>query len=86
MKLHKHINKKLLEVSHEEVIRKMGYGSLKIGLKTLNDFLLCKNVYVWLKYGYYDLKYTSESFVWKLVEVLDIPNDDGNQDIEKAKK
>jgi cobalamin-dependent methionine synthase I len=64
----------------------MGYSSLKVGSKTLKAFLNTKNVYEWLKEGYYDLKYASEPFVWKLVEVLGIPLDIASADIEKAKK
>jgi len=86
MKLHKIIKQKLLEHPQDTVIKQMGYGSLKVGSKTLKDFLNSKNVYEWLKEGHYDLKYASEPFVWKLVEVLGIPTDIASTDIEKAKK
>jgi hypothetical protein len=86
MKLHKIIKQKLTEQSQDSVIKQMGYSSLKVGSKTLKAFLNTKNVYVWLKEGHYDLKYTSEPFVWKLVEVLDISLDIAREDIEKAKQ
>jgi len=86
MKLHKIIKQKLTEQSQESMIKQMGYSSLKVGSKTLKAFLNTKNVYEWLKEGHYDLKYASEPFVWKLVEVLGIPQDIANTDIEKAKK
>jgi len=86
MKLHKIIKKKLAESSHDVVTKQMDYGSLKVGRKTLKAFLNTKNVYEWLKEGHYDLKYASEPFIWKLVEVLDISFDIAKADIEKAKK
>ena len=86
MKLHKIIKQKLTEQTEDAVIEKMGYGSLKVGRKSLKAFLNTKNVYEWLKEGHYDLKYASEPFVWKLVEVLGIPNDVAAIDIDKAKK
>ena len=86
MKLHKHIKQKLSELSRDAVVKQMGYRSLKVGRKTLKAFLNSKNVYEWLKHGHYDLKYASESFVWKLVEVLGIPTDIAREDIEKAKE
>jgi hypothetical protein len=86
MKLHKIIKQKLTEQSQDSVIKQMGYSSLKVGSKTLKAFLNTKNVYEWLKEGYYDLKYASEPFVWKLVEVLGIPYNTARVDIEKAKK
>jgi len=86
MKLHKIIKQKLAEQPQESVIKQMGYGSVKVGRKTLKAFLNTKNVYEWLKEGHYDLKYASEPFLWKLVEVLGIPNDVANTDIDKAKK
>ena len=86
MKLHKEIKQKLTEQSQDIVIKQMGYSSLKVGRKTLKAFLNSKNVYEWFKEGHYDLKYASEPFVWKLVEVLDIPLDLARADIEKAKK
>ncbi len=85
MKLHKLIKQKLLEHSQDTVIKQMGYRSLKVGRKTLKDFLNSKNVYKWLKEGHYDLKYASEPFIWKLVEVLGISRDIASSDIEKAK-
>jgi len=86
MKLHKEIKQKLSKKSEDTVIKQMGYESLKVGRKTLNTFLNTKNVYEWLKEGHYDLKYASEPFLWKLMEVLDIPLDFARTDIEKAKK
>ncbi len=86
MKLHKLIKQKLLEHSQDTVIKQMGYRSLKVGRKTLESFLNSKNVYEWLKEGHYDLKYASEPFVWKLVEVLGIPIDIASADIKKAQK
>ena len=86
MKLHKIIKQKLTEQSQESVIKQMGYSSLKVGRKTLKVFLNTKNVYEWLKEGHYDLKYASEPFIWKLVDVLGIPLDIASTDIEKAKK
>ena len=86
MKLHKEIKRKLAAQSQDSVIKEMGYGSLKVGRKTLKAFLNTKNVYEWLKEGHYDLKYASEPFVWKLVEVLGIPRDIASIDIDKAKK
>ena len=86
MKLHKEIKQKLAEKSQDNVIKQIGYRSLKVGRKTLKSFLNSKNVYEWLKEGHYDLKYASEPFVWKLVEVLDISLDSARVDIEKAKK
>jgi len=86
MKLHKIIKKKLAKSAHDVVIKQMDYGSLKVGRKTLKAFLNTKNVYEWLREGHYDLKYASEPFIWKLVEVLDISFDIAKADIEKAKK
>ena len=86
MKLHKIIKKKLAENSYDVVTKQMDYGSLKVGRKTIKSFLNTKNVYEWLKEGHYDLKYASEPFIWKLVEVLDISFDIAKADIEKAKK
>ena len=86
MKLHKIIKQKLAERSVDAVLKEMGYKGLKVGHKTLNAFLNTKNVYEWLKEGHYDLKYTSESFLWRLVEVLGIPEDVAAVDIDKAKK
>ena len=86
MKLHKEIKQKLAEQSQDVVIKQMGYASLKVGRKTLKAFLNSKNVYEWLKEGHYDLKYASEPFVWKLVEVLDISLGLASADIEKAKE
>ncbi len=86
MKLHKIIKQKLAEQLQDTVIKQMGYGSLKVGRETLKAFINSKNVYEWLKHGHYDLKYASEPFVWKLVEVLGIPRDIASLDIEKAKK
>jgi len=86
VKLDKKIRERLSEISQDSVIREMGYGSMKIGAKTLKTFLNTNSVYVWLKNGHYDMRYSSEPFVWRLVEVLDISLDIASVDIAKAKK
>jgi hypothetical protein len=86
IKLHKIIKEKLAEQSQDSVIKQMGYGSLKVGRKTLKAFLNSKNIYEWLKQGHYDLKYASEPFIRKLVEALGTPRDIATVEIEKSKK
>ncbi|RLA57473.1 MAG: hypothetical protein DRQ78_13455 [Epsilonproteobacteria bacterium] len=86
MDLHTLIEEKLLGLSQDSLLKNMGYQNLKTGKQTLLAFLASENIYEWLKYGHYDLKYNSEQFVWKLVKILNIPKDIANEDIEEAKK
>ncbi len=84
MKLHKTIKQMLSSVSEDTILKSMGYQS-KVGKKTLHNFLGKKNIYCWLKDGHYDLRYSSETFLFGLVKALDIPPEDYQPEIEKAK-
>ncbi len=86
MKLHKLIKKKLINTHNNVVLKNMGYQSLTVGRKTLNYFLNKKNIYEWLKDGHYDLRYSSETFLLRLVKTLDIPPEDYQPEIKKAKE
>ena len=72
MTLHKQITQKLEQVSHDELLRTMGYHNLKIGHKTLQKFLDTDTIYLWLKKGNFDMKYSSEKFLQHLLETLDL--------------
>ena len=72
MTLHKQIIGKFRYLSHDKVLRDMGYFNLKSGHKTLQKFLDTADIYIWLKKGNYDLKYSSEQFIEKLIETLDL--------------
>ncbi len=85
MTLHKKITKKLQEVSHNEVLKKMGYNSPVVGEKTLQKFIDTISIYEWLKDGNFDLKYNSERFLVVLAETLEVPLNLLEKEITKAK-
>ena len=73
MTLHKQITQKLEQVSHNDVLKSMGYHNLKAGHKTLHKFLDTATIYLWLKIGNYDMKYDSETFLGALLNALELP-------------
>jgi len=72
MTLHKQIKLKLEHISHNELLRTMGYHNLKAGHKTLQKFLETDDIYLFLKNGSFDMKYNSEEFLQHLLKALDL--------------
>ena len=72
MTLHTQIIEKLRHLSHNELLKTMGYHNLKAGHKTLKQFLDTADIYLWLKNGNYDLKYNSEQFLKQLLKALNL--------------
>ena len=78
MTLHKQITQKLEQVSHDEVLRDMGYHNLKTGHKTLQKFLDTSTIYLWLKTGNFDMRYDPQ--------IVTIKSNISAKEIEKAPK
>lgn len=71
-----HAIKQALEKNnHDELLRTMGYHNLNVGHKTLQKFLDIGSIYLWLKNGYFDIKYNSEEFLQHLLEALDLTSE-----------
>lgn len=58
-----------------EVVIAMGYRSNCVGLATLEAFLGCDSIELWLKTAHYDFKYSSEEFLFALCRVLEIAHE-----------
>lgn len=86
MTLHKQIRQKLEQVSHNEVLRRMGYYNLKAGNKTLQKFLDTDTIYLWLKTGNFDMKYDSEEFLRVLLKTLDLLTPLAEVEINESQK
>ncbi len=85
MTLHKQITQKLEEVSHNDVLKSMGYHNLKVGHKTLQKFLDTDTIYLWLKTGNFDMKFNSEAFLKALLEALDLTSE-GNDELKQCNR
>ena len=86
MTLHKQITQKLEQISHDELLRTMGYHNLKTGHKTLQKFLDTDSIYLWLKIGNFDMKYDSESFLRALLKAVNFPASLSEEEIQESQK
>ncbi len=86
MTLYKQITQKLEKVSHDEVLRAMGYYNLEVGQKTLQKFLDTDTIYLWLKTGNFDMLHSSEGFLVALIKAIDFPESFAKDEIKEAKK
>ena len=68
------LSEKLDNTNTKEVLKSMGYNSIKKGLATLEKFLEYPDSYTWLVSGHYDFKYTAKEFLEKLSSVLEVDN------------
>jgi hypothetical protein len=50
----------------------MGYGNLRKGLVTLNEFIEAGSIEVWIKRARYDFNYGNEGFINALAHQLEI--------------
>lgn len=75
----------MVDIPREELLEKMGYNNLRTGQKTLQKFLKIDDVYLWLKAGYFDMKYDSESFLESLLTTLGIYDPLSKEEIQKCK-
>ncbi len=66
------IKVKLDQANIKEVLKCMGYQSIKIGMNTLNKFLACTDCFTWLSSSHYDFNCTSKEFLQKLCTALEV--------------
>lgn len=78
------IKQQLKQNSHEEILTAMGYFNIKRGRQTLLRFTTTDSIYLWLKNGTFDMKYTSKEFLLKLCKVLDIPSYSYEEEIRQS--
>lgn len=76
MALLQQIKKQLTNISNKEVVKKMGYSNIEVGIKTLQSLLDEQDIYTWLKDSHYDFRYTSKEFIKKLCHTLEISDID----------
>ena len=86
MTLHKQITQKLEQISHDDLLRTIGYHNLKIGHRTMQKFLYTDTIYLWLKTGNFDMKYDSETFLRALIKVLDLSSPFVEEEIQESQK
>ena len=77
------IKEKAATFPNDEILKKMGYHNKEAGKQRLDSLLKSYNLYDWLKAGGFDMKYSSEAFLKKLIEVLGIENADADKEIEE---
>ncbi|UFH58484.1 hypothetical protein [Sulfurovum mangrovi] len=70
----------------EEAAKNIGYDSTKKGLKTLEIFLMHKDICTWVESGYRDSKYTALEFLLKLCELLKIHPGMCSDELETERK
>ena len=75
MTLFKTIKKKAANYPKEVLLKKMGYYNIKAGEKRLDSLLKTDHLYPWLKKGGFDMKYSSEEFLYRLAEILGLSDD-----------
>jgi len=66
------IKLRLEHINYDELLRTMKYRNLKIGHLSLQKFLATDNIYLFMKNGHYDFKYTSNDFLHYLLKSLDL--------------
>ena len=86
MTLHKQITQKLEQISHDDLLRTIGYHNLKIGHRTMQKFLYTDTIYLWLKTGNFDMKYDSATFLRALIKVLDLSSPFVEEEIQESQK
>jgi len=86
MKLYNAIQKRLEIVDQHALAKELGYNSYSTYAKTLDKFLLSKTLSVWLSNGHYDFVHTTNSFIRKLCEKLEIEPAFYQQEIKLAKE
>jgi len=70
MQLLNTIRKKLSQTPKDDILKKMGYHNLEAGRNRLNGLLESNDLYHWLKKGGFDMKYSSEAFLYQLAETV----------------
>ncbi len=85
MTIHQQIKEKLADSSQDEILKKLGYNNLEMGIKTLQKLIDSEDIYHWLKNGNFDMKYSSEAFLRRVTEVLDISLEDLDEEIKRSK-
>jgi hypothetical protein len=66
------IKGRLAQADTKQVLKRMGYNSMKNGMNTLNQFLACTDCFTWLSSSNYDFHCTSKEFLEKLCTALDV--------------
>jgi hypothetical protein len=66
------IKQKLQDRSHTKLLATMGYNNLEKGRTTLRSLFDAKDLYLWLKNGHFDMRYTGKEFIIKLCEILEV--------------
>ena len=66
------IKQKLQDRSDTKLLASMGYNNLEKGRVTLRSLLDAQELYLWLKEGHFDLRYTGREFVIKLCAILEV--------------
>lgn len=72
MNLHDKVNQVLTLENPNELITKMGYYNTKIGKKALQNFIESKDMFTWIKSGYFDFTHDSISFAKALARFVDM--------------
>ena len=83
------INKKVNEITVDELVAKLGYNSKRKAQDSLNRFLNTESIYTWFYSGFYDLRYNAKEFLFVLTKALDIDMlivDNEISEIKKLKK
>ncbi len=79
------IKQTLPHINQDELLRTMGYNNLSTGHETLEKFIASESIYLWLKTGHFDMKYSSQTFLQKLLAALGLGSQ-YEEEIEAAKK
>lgn len=66
------IKEKLAQADTKHVLKRMGYQSMRNGMKTLNKFLSSTDCYSWLNSPHYDFYCTSKEFFERLCKALKV--------------
>jgi len=72
MKIEQIVHNELNNTSKPEILKKLGYSSEQKASLALEKFLKSNNLHEWLHSGFYDFKYTAQSFFKKLCRILNI--------------
>jgi len=86
MTIHQQIREKMATVSEDDILKEMGYHNLEAGRRTLHKFLDSETIYLWLKKGNFDMKYSSsEAFLKSMAKALGFSSQEINAEIESSR-
>jgi hypothetical protein len=75
------IKERLAQTSHDEVLKQMGYVSLRRGRETLERFLSLDSIQSWLRGGCFDMRHSAPSFLLALTDALELPEGEARKEI-----